>query len=106
MKYEYNFYSTDSSFDYCDCYGGTCNCIDYHGLEVELENKTDKVLSWHGYGDYETDINNCDTLEQLRDYLVSHLDEVQEENRYGHTYSNREVFEELIQFVEETILAE
>ena len=102
-KYEYNFYSTDASFDYRDCYGGTCYCTDYHGLTVELEKYTDKVISWSGYGDYASDIDNCKTLEELRDYLESHLDEVSEENRYGHTYTNRELFEELISFIDDTI---
>jgi hypothetical protein len=94
MRYEYNFYEEDVSFDYADWMFGNCTChsIMPHGFKIEIT-RDDKVMieTLDAYGDYQ-EMDNIKTLPELKDYLVEHLDEVE-----GKT--SRECFEELIDFI-------
>lgn len=69
-----------------------------NGLTVEMD-VNNVIKNWQGFGNYAVEIDNCKTLEQLRDYLVSHIDEVQE-HEYNCVYTNKELFDELIEIIE------
>jgi hypothetical protein len=103
MKLDYNFYETDESFDFGDFPGGTFISTEKHGFSIEHVSKTNKldINSLKAYGDYE-EMNNIKSLEELKEYILSHLDEVQDFD-YESRYTNREIFEELIEIIDENL---
>lgn len=82
-------------YDYIlnESYGAELN-----GLTVEMD-ANNKISSWHGFGNYAVEINRCQNFKQLRDYLIEHLNEV-EETEYNSVYTNKELFKELIEIIE------
>ncbi len=99
MDYDYTFYTTE---DYQEWYGRCVPETEYHGVTVNID-KNDNVLSWYGYGDFGYEISLCKTVEQLRDYIKSHLNEVQEFKGDNFSYTNKELFEELIDILNDNI---
>ena len=103
MKLTYNFYTTDESFDFGDFPNGTCHQTAEHGFSIEHNGKTNDldINSLNTYGDFE-EMNNIKTLGELKEYLLSHLDEVQDFD-FECKYTNKEVFEELIEIIDENL---
>lgn len=106
MAQEYNFYTTDESFDYNGPFGtATQYETGYHGFSIEVDkNDIIDITSLDAYGDYTEMQDKCKTLEDLKKYLEEHLDEVQEDEE-KHRYTNRECFEELIEIINDNIKA-
>ena len=91
MWYDYDFYTTDESFDYPTGYGyATHYEKGYHGFKVNLD-KDDNVLGWNGYGDY-WQAGECKSLDEFYNYVES----VKEE------YPDIEIMEELLGFIKGT----
>ena len=104
MRYEYIFYTTDESFDFGDFPGGTCSQTEYHGFSVEIdkENNID-ISSLEWFGDYyKTQIK---TLQGLKEFIKTHLNEVEEISTIVDTYTNIELFEELIELIDDNLQA-
>lgn len=100
MKYEYNFYITDSSFDYGDFWGGTYKETDYHGFTVDIDTDNNIDLSSiHGYGDLAGVEFEIKDLADFKQFLISNLDTVQEYDEDAE-YSNIERFRELISIID------
>lgn len=93
MIYSYTFYETDESFDYGDWYAPcTCYAGLQHGFEIDVDkNDNVDIKTLHGYNDY-SEMNRIKTLPELKQYIVDHIHEVQEDN-------NRECLEELVDFI-------
>ena len=93
MIYSFKFYETDESFDYADWYA-PCTCCSYleHGFEIDID-KDDKVdiKTLHGFNDF-WEMNKIKTLPELKQYIVDHIHEVQEDK-------DRECLEELVDFI-------
>lgn len=77
--FEYIFYQTDCSFDY-DSPFGTATYYDYdnHGFEVAIDiNDNIDMSTFQAFGDYEEMNHKCKTLEDLKNYILEHYDEIQ-----------------------------
>lgn len=100
MKFNYDFYITDGSFDYGD-FDYVCN--DYHGFSIDIDkNNFVDITSLDAYGDYEEMNSKCKTLSSLRDYIIEHLNEIKEFERFS-KYTNIELFKELISFINDSL---
>lgn len=101
---EYIFYQTDESFDYGDwSWGGTCNEYANHGFEVEIDNNDNiDMSSFQAFGDYEEMNHKCKTLENLKNYILEHYNEIQEFDGFDR-YSNKEVFDELLDIINDNL---
>ena len=97
--YEYVFYEIDESFEFCGCWGNEiCYQWASHGFEISDDENSDyDIKTLKGYGHY-TEISNIETLEELIEYLRSHLNEVQETKTYTKD-QNIKRFENLIKFI-------
>lgn len=106
MRYEYNFYITDESFDYGDFPGATVTETVKHGFSVEIDsdNKVD-INSLESYGDYSQLQNEIKTLQGLLDYIEAHLSEVEEHDE-NEIITNYYLFLELTDFLREQIKEE
>lgn len=63
---EYIFYTTNESFDY-GC--GTCYEHTKHGFSIEKDDYNNfNIDTLKGFNDFR-DVENCETLEQLADYI-------------------------------------
>lgn len=96
MNHDYTFYQTE---DWIDWYSRSVLETTEHGISVNLD-KDDNILSWSGYGDYYNEVNKCETIEQLRDFVKAHLGDVEE---YDSTmpYTNEEMIDELVYFLDQ-----
>lgn len=105
MKLTYNFYETDESFDFGDFPNATCHQTVEHGFSINHDSKTNKldINSLDAYGDFE-EMNKIKTLAELKDYILSHLDEVQDFD-FECKYTNKECFEELVEIIDENLQA-
>lgn len=102
MLYNYNFYIEDTSFDYGDFPNSTCYCEAWHGFSIDIDvNNIVNIDTLKPYGDYSVQMKDIKTIEKLADFLEQHLDEVQENEDEDLTYSNKECFIELIDFLKE-----
>lgn len=100
---EYLFYQTDYSFDYNSPFG-TSTYYDYdnHGFEIEIDiNDNIDMSSFQAFGDYEEMNRKCKTLEDLKNYILEHYNEIQEFE--GYRYSNKEVFDELLDIIDDNL---
>lgn len=106
MKTEYIFFTTDESFDYPTGYGyATYHEKASHGFEISIDtdNKID-FSSFSSFGSYAEMEDKCKNLTDLKNYIIEHLDEIEEpEEKF--TYTNREIFEELLEIIDENIAA-
>ena len=92
---EFIFYETDSSFCFGDFPNG-CYCdTELHGFEME---DTD-ITTLKGFGDYSGIEREVKSLTDLKEYLISHIEEIEKE-------STRECVEELIEIITEEIQKE
>lgn len=90
MKYEYYYYTTDESFDYGD---GTCQETGYHGFEIDIDKDNNIDLSTlKGWGDFATEIEKVETLEDFKTFLKNNKPYIQE---WDEEISNSEIFDEL-----------
>jgi hypothetical protein len=100
---EYIFYETDESFDYGDwSWGGTWEEHANHGFEIEIDNDKIDMSSFNAFGDYEEMNHKCKTLEDLKNYILEHYDEIQEFEGF-YKYSNKEVFNELLEIIDDNL---
>lgn len=101
--FEYIFYQTDESFDYGDwSWGGTWNEYANHGFEVAIDiNDNIDMSTFQAFGDYEEMNHKCKTLEDLKNYILEHYDEIQDYD--GLCYSNHELFDELLEIINDNL---
>lgn len=101
--FEYIFYQTDESFDYGDwSWGGTWNEYANHGFEVAIDiNDNIDMSTFQAFGDYEEMNHKCKTLEDLKNYILEHYDEIQDYD--GLCYSNHELFDELLESINDNL---
>ena len=102
---EYIFYQTDCSFDY-DSPFGTATYYDYenHGFELEIDsNDNINMSSFQAFGDYEEMNHKCKTLEELKNYILEHYNEIQEWNELNRYYTNQETFDELLDIINDNL---
>ena len=106
MRYEYNFYITDESFDYGDFPGATVTETVKHGFSIEInsDNKVD-ISSLESYNDYSEIQEKVKTLQELLDYIESHLEEIEEHDE-NEIITNYYLFLELTDFLREQIKEE
>ena len=100
---EYIFYQTDCSFDY-DSPFGTATYYDYenHGFEVEIDhNDNIDMSSFQAFGDYEEMNHKCKTLEDLKNYILEHYNEIQDVLNIYHP--NQEAFDELLEIINDNL---
>ena len=100
---EYIFYQTDCSFDY-DSPFGTATYYDYanHGFEVDIDcNDNIDMDSFQAFGDYEEMNHKCKTLEDLKNYILEHYDEIQDVLNIYHP--NQEAFDELLEIINDNL---
>ena len=102
MKYQYIYYSTDSSFDYGDFPGATCYQTDLHGFEIEIDiNDIPHLDTLSGFGDFAVEVeDNKKDYMQFYDWLVNSFDEIKTDDENA---TSLEVFEELAEFVKDQI---
>ena len=101
--FEYIFYQTDCSFDY-DSPFGTSTYYDYenHGFEVVIDiNDNIDMTTFQAFGDYEEMNHKYKTLEDLKNYILEHYDEIQDYD--GLCYSNHELFDELLESINDNL---
>jgi hypothetical protein len=101
--YEYVFYEIDESFEFCGCWGNEiCYQWSSHGFEISDDINCDYAISTiRGFGHY-SEMSNIKSLQELRDYLEAHLDEVQEIKDYTKD-KNILRFKNLIKFIDTQI---
>ena len=101
---EYIFYQTDESFDYGDwSWGGTWNEYANHGFELDIDsNYSIDMTKFQAFGDYEEMNDKCKTLEDLKNYILEHYNEIQEFDGFDR-YSNKEVFNELLDIINDNL---
>ena len=100
---EYIFYQTDCSFDY-DSPFGTATYYDYenHGFEVEIDHDDNiDMSSFQAFGDYEEMNHKCKTLEDLKNYILEHYNEIQDVLNIYHP--NQEAFDELLEIINDNL---
>lgn len=104
MKYEYIFFEEDASFDYQGAFGTeTHHCKDYHGFEIEIpvDDKLD-VKTLRGFGAF-SDVEKCETLEQLYDYIEKNKKYVRENEDEITSYTRLECLLELQEIILENL---
>ena len=63
MRYNFVYYSTDSSFDYGDFPGATHYQTDLHGFEIEIDkNDIPHLDTLQGFGDYDVELGKIKVL--------------------------------------------
>lgn len=107
MKYDYIFYVTDESFDYGDFPGSSYYEKNNHGFSIDIDsNNVIDIASLTPFGDFYSEMKNIKTLEELKQYLEIKLKEVKEWEIEESQFTNLEIFEELIKFLQQQILIE
>lgn len=101
MRAEYIFYVTDESFSYGDFPGSTIYETERHGFEVDIDSDNNIDISSIEFLGYYQDIK-INSLYDLLAFVETHLVEVEEINENS-TYSNYEIFEELIELIKTNI---
>ena len=101
---EYIFYQTDCSFDFDGPFGTeTYHDYENHGFEVEIDNNDNiDMSSFKAFGDYEEMNHKCKTIENLKNYILEHYNEIQEFDGFDR-YSNKEVFDELLEIINDNL---
>jgi len=89
---EFNFYTTDESFDYGDF---TYHQNEYHGFSIDLEDDDPKIETLEGYGDFATEVENIKTLEELETFIKDNLLKYHDSDT-GTDYKNFTLLLELI----------
>lgn len=102
---EYVFYQTDCSFDFDGPFGTeTYHDYENHGFEIEIDsNDNIDMSSFQAFGDYEEMNHKCKTLEDLKNYILEHYNEIQEYEEFDRYYSNQEVFDELLEIINDNL---
>lgn len=107
MKYttDYIFYRTDESFDYGDwSWGGTCYEYADHGFSIEMDTDDNIYIdTLEAYGDFTEMNDKCKTLEQLKQYILDHFNEIDNSLDICDKYENGALFEEFISFIDENL---
>ena len=102
---EYIFYQTDCSFDY-DSPFGTATYYDYenHGFEVEIDHNDNIDMStFQAFGDYEEMNHKCKTLEDLKNYILEHYNEIQDYDELDDYCARSERFDELLDIINDNL---
>ena len=104
MRAEYIFYVTDESFSFGDFPGSTIYQIENHGFSIDINSDNDiDISSIDFFGDYKD--REIKTLNELLEFLQLHIFEVEEINENSQ-FSNIELFEELLEIIQENISKE
>lgn len=99
MRYEYVFYERDVSFDYGDFPGATCSCIEKNGFSIEIDkNDNVDVSSLDGFGDFQFIEREIKTPDALIDFIENHKIYIESTNDTP-IETNKELFEELVEFL-------
>lgn len=102
FEHDYDFYETDESFDYPSPFGYdyTVNEICAHGITVWMDSNN-IISKWSGYGHFDYEVSKIKTLPELKEYITNHISDLEE---YGNSkYTNRELIDELLEFINENI---
>jgi hypothetical protein len=102
---EYIFYQTDCSFDY-DSPFGTATYYDYenHGFELEIDsNDNINMSSFQAFGDYEEMNHKCKTLDDLKNYILEHYQEIQDYDDLDDYCARSERFDELLDIINDNL---
>lgn len=106
MRYEYNFYITDESFDYGDFPGATFRETVKHGFSIEINADNNvNINTLQSYGDYSSLQDEIKSLSELKDYIESHLSEIEEHDE-NEIITNYYLFLELTDFIKDQIKEE
>ena len=99
---EYIFYQTDCSFDFDGPFGTeTYHDYENHGFEVVIDiNDNIDMNTFQAFGDYEEMNRKCKTLEDLKNYILEHYNEIQEFEGFDR-YSNG--FDELLDIINDNL---
>ena len=102
MRYNFVYYSTDSSFDYGDFPGATHYQTDLHGFEIEIDkNDIPHLDTLQGFGDYDVEVEqNKSSYQQFYNWLVKSFAEIRTEDEEA---TPLEVLEELAEFIQDQI---
>lgn len=104
LRYSFIFYTEDNSYDVGGIVG-TVKDIAYSGFALEIS-KDDEIdiLSLEAFGDYAEMHKKCKTLQQLKDYVESHLCECREyQDYFCSEYNDEEIMQELIEMIGQQI---
>lgn len=100
MKYEYILYERDVSFDYGDFLGATCSGIEKNGFSIDIDiNDNVDIDSLEGFGDFQFLEKDIKTKQGLIDFINENEEYIEEINP-GCKYTNKELFEELVEILE------
>jgi DNA phosphorothioation-dependent restriction protein DptG len=61
------------------------------------------MSSFQAYGDFEEMNHKCKTLEELKNYILEHYNEIQEWNELDRYYTNQEAFDELLDIINDNL---
>lgn len=99
MRYEYVFYERDVSFDYGDFPGACCSGIEKNGFSVEIDkNDNVDISSLDGFGDFQFIEREIKTPDALIDFIENHKIYIESTNDTPFK-TNKELFEELVEFL-------
>ena len=99
MRYEYVFYERDVSFDYGDFPGATCSCIEKNGFSIEIDKEDNvDISSLEGFGDFQFIEREIKTPEGLIKFIDEHKADIEETSDTS-LWANRELFDELVEFL-------
>ena len=59
--------------------------------------------TFQAFGDYEEMNHKCKTLEDLKNYILEHYNEIQEYEEFDRYYTNKEVFDELLEIINDNL---
>lgn len=100
MKHNFIFCETDEGFEYGDFPNSNFYQTQEHGFSIDI-NKDNYVNidSLETYGACDEMNIKCKTLQELRQYIEQHLNEIKDNK-----YSKLECFNELLCFINDSIL--
>lgn len=100
MKFEYILYERDVSFDYGDFPGATCSGTEKNGfsIDIDIDDRVD-MDSLEGFGDFQNLEKDITTKQGLIDFINENEEYIEEINPRC-PYTNKELFEELVEILE------
>ncbi len=100
MKYEYILYERDVSFDYGDFPGANCSGTEKNGfsIDIDIDDHVD-MDSLEGFGDFQNLEKDITTKQGLIDFINENEEYIEEINPRCQ-FTNKELFEELVEILE------
>lgn len=104
FTYDFDFYTTDESFDYGDGYGFTATYQEEvtHGITVVVDSDN-KILGWSGYGHFAYEVDNIKALRNLKNFIAEHIKDLDGLEDLTVSYTKEDELAELISLVDENI---